>query len=175
MCKPEGSSRFLATFRSYTSNATVHGLSYIGDLSLPLVDRVVWSVVVVVFGACAAYLSHGVFQAWQSNLVVTMLKETELPVTKLDFPAITICNEGLNMEAVENVIEAEYEEWKQRTKRNAVEDNDVIKDVEKFLLTTYGIEGDQDIFDIISGMVAEEPDKSFANNGIRKAMNCNAF
>ena len=122
MSKLERSSLLFASLRSYTSNSTLHGMRYISDLSLPLVDRLVWFVVVVMFGACAAFLSHGVFQAWQDNLVVTTLKETELPVTQLDFPAITICSEGLNMEAVEKVIETDYEEWKHRTKRNVPED-----------------------------------------------------
>ena len=162
---------FLATLKSYSSNATVHGLSYITDLRLPVVDRVVWFVVVVVFGAGAAFLSHGVFQVWQNNLVVTKLKNTELPVTQLDFPAVTICSEGLNMEAVQRVIETDYKEWKKRPKR-ADKDEDLIKEVEKFLLTTYGIEGGQNIFEIIIGMAAYDPDKSFANNGLRRTMKC---
>jgi hypothetical protein len=116
MGKRKQKSAFLATLRSYTSNATVHGLSYIGDLTLPVVDRLVWLVVVVLFGSCAAYLSHGVFKEWQSNKVVTTLRDTELPITELDFPAITICSEGLDMEAVEKVIENDYEEWKKKNR-----------------------------------------------------------
>ena len=170
MKESKGYSVYLATLRSYTSTATVHGLSYLGDLTLPLVDRCVWLVVVLVFGSSAAFLSHGVLQEWQNNKVVTQLKETELPVEQLDFPAITICSDGLNMDAVEKVIATDFEEWKkrQRVKRDDVEDNiDVEDEIDKFLLTTYGIEGDQDIFDIIIGMVADNPDNSFANNGIR--------
>ena len=123
MLKPKGNSKYLATLRSYTSTATVHGLSYIGDLTLPLVDRCVWLVVVLVFGSSAAFLSHGVFQEWQNNKVVTQLKETELPVEQLDFPAITICSDGLNMDAVEKVVETDFEEFKkkQRVKRDDVQ------------------------------------------------------
>ena len=166
MGKQKPQSAILATLRSYASNATVHGLSYIGDRNLPVVDRLVWLVVVVVFGSCAVYLSHGVFKEWQSNKVVTTLRETELPITELDFPAITICSAGLNMEAVEKVIETDFEEWK----KNKREKRDVgaKKEVDKFLENTYGIKGDTSILDIIMGMVADNPDTSFASNGIRK-------
>ena len=169
MGKQKPKSAIIGTLRSYTSNATVHGLSYIGDLTLPVVDRLVWLVVVVVFGSCAAYLSHGVFKEWQSNKVVTTLRETELPITELDFPAITICSEGLDMEAVEKVIENDFEEWKKENKANrAKRDVDEEEEVKNFLENIYGIKGDASISDIIMGMVADNPDTSFASNGIRK-------
>ena len=168
MGKQKPQSAILATLRSYTSNATVHGLSYIGDLTLPVVDRLVWLVVVVVFGSCAAYLSHGVFKEWQSNKVVTTLRETELPITELDFPAITICSEGLDMEAVEKVIENDFEEWKKNNSIREKRDTDEEDQVKMFLEDTYGIKGNGTILEIIIGMVADNPDTSFASNGIRK-------
>ena len=160
--------KIIDIFRSYTSNATVHGLSYITDISLPFVDRVVWFGIVLIFGGCAAYLSHGVFGTWQSNMVVTTLKDTELPVTQLDFPAITICSQGLDMKAVERVIEADYERWKESKPRNkrALDENEM-KDVEDFLAATYGIQENLNIFEVINGMVSEDPERSIANNGIR--------
>ena len=95
MLKPVGSSSFLGTLSAYCSSTTVHGLSHVGNKSLPVVDRILWLAVVAVFGSCAVYISSEVYQEWRSNKVVTTLKETELPVTQLDFPAITICSEGV--------------------------------------------------------------------------------
>ena len=168
MSRKKFPSTFLTTLRSYTNTATVHGLSYIGDRSLPVIDRLVWMVVVCVFGGCAAYISSGVFKEWQGNKVVTTLKDTEMPITELDFPAITICSEGLNLDTVEKVIEEDYANWKldQRRKRNTAED----AEIEMFLESTYGIVGDENIMEIISGMLAANPDATYTNIAIRKAM-----
>ena len=90
-------------------------------LTLPLVDPFLWLVVVLFLGCSAEFLSPGVLQEWQNNKVVMELKE--LPVEQLDFPAFTICSDGLNMDAVEKVVETDFEEFKkkQRVKRDDVQ------------------------------------------------------
>ena len=162
------SSKFLSSLRTFTSNTTVHGLSYISDQTLPIFDRLVWFVIVVAFGVFSAYLSNGVLNAWQTSVVETTLKETELDVTQVDFPAITICSEGLNMDAVEKVIQTDFMEWKEqrRSKREPMNEQE---EIDLFLQSIYGISHDQSIFEIIIGLVADDPNKSFTNNLIRES------
>ena len=164
--KRKGSGTYLQTLRDYTSTATVHGLNYIGDKSLPLIDRILWCVVLIILGSCVASFSYQVFKEWRSNKVVTVLRETELPITKLDFPAITICSEGLNMDAVEEAIENDYNEWKRtkRTKRNIDQEVEIVE----FLKSQYGIKNGESILEIVAGMVSDYPDESFGNKEIRK-------
>ena len=163
MAKERRPCSYIKVFREFTSNTTVHGLSYIGNKSLPVVDRLLWSIVVVVLGSCAACISYQILKEWQSNKVVTVLNDTELPINQLDFPAITICSEGFNMEVVEDVIEEEYKDWKKnkRAKRNIIEADEITE----FLKTTYGIKNAESIIEIVIGMISNNPDASF---GIRK-------
>ena len=72
------------------------------------------------------------------------------------------------MRAVEDVIENEYEEWKQ--KRRQKRDSDEEEDIAEFLKNTYGVKGNESILEIIIGMVADNPEDSFGNNGIRSAI-----
>ena len=86
----------------------------------------------------------------------------------MDFPAITICSEGLNMDAVEKVIQSDYMEWKEnrRSKRESMNEQE---EIDLFLQSTYGISHDQSIFEIIIGLVADDPNKGFTHNLIRKS------
>ena len=91
MVKPIEPGSFLATLKAFSSSSTVHGLSYVGNKSLPVIDRILWLFVVLVCGCFAAYVSNGVYQEWHSSKVVTSLTDTEMPIRggqknrKLDF------------------------------------------------------------------------------------------
>ena len=42
---------------------------------------------------------------------MTNLKTISRPVTELDFPAVTICKDGLNFKAVREVLEEATRQW----------------------------------------------------------------
>ena len=166
MSKNRSFSVVLSTIKTYTSNTTVHGLSYITDPALPRLDRVVWLILVGVFAVFAVVISHGVFQQWQENKVTTTLKDTEFPVTKLEFPAITLCSTGMTMDRVEQVMEQEYQVWAKNKRDKRATGGSV--GVEVFLSDVFGIDDDESILDIITGLVATDANNSFVSNGIRK-------
>ena len=48
------------------------------------------------------------------------MQDSAKPVTSISFPAVTICSEGLDLDAVTKVIAEEFKAWKE--KRNIRED-----------------------------------------------------
>ena len=82
------------TLQSYASRSTFHGVSYIFDPDIPRVDQVVWAFFFCLFLVAAILSSISVFQEWQEKPVMSVLENIELPVTQLDFPAVTICTEA---------------------------------------------------------------------------------
>ena len=59
-----------------------------------------------------------------------------MPVKEMDFPSITICRQGLNMDAVQKALVLDYQEWqkqpnidsKQRRKRAAMSLDDYLSE-----------------------------------------------
>ena len=156
-----------ATFSSYSNHSTVHGISYLANSKLTKGDRLFWLLVLIIFGALAVVISLGVFQEWSSNPVITILRNTELPVSKLDFPAITICRQGLDMDSLEEHLEEEYQTWskKNRDKRQTYRSSDI----DRFLDETFGLGTGESIFEVIIGMISRQPNITFGNNALRKS------
>ena len=52
-------------------------------------------------------------------MIVTRFENSELPVTEIEFPAVTICSQGLNMENVAKAVTRDFYEWhEEKVKRN---------------------------------------------------------
>ena len=100
-----------ATADEYAEGATVHGVGYIFDELLPTIDRVIWGFSVGFFFVLAVMFTTNAYTDWQDNMVITTLKNTAKDVTELVFPAVTICSEGLNMDAVSKALARDFSEW----------------------------------------------------------------
>ena len=101
------------------------GVSYL--LSGPLFDRLLW-LCLVVAALLGAYQQAGqVWQDWQGDRTITGLKTMAKPVTELDFPAVTICKGGQNMQAVRQALQRDLARWEAdsqgRRKRSAGPDD----------------------------------------------------
>ena len=69
----------------------------------------------------SVYLSLDAFLDWRQNMIITRFENSELPVTELDFPAVTVCSQGLNMDNVAKAVERDFYEWhRQREKEGEV-------------------------------------------------------
>ena len=44
-------------------------------------------------------------------MIVTRFENSELPVTEINFPAVTVCSQGLNMENVARAVERDFYDW----------------------------------------------------------------
>ena len=61
--------------------------------------------------AGATIFAWNVFSDWQDERTITSLKTISKPVNQLDFPSVTICKGGQNLQAVREVLEGEVEEF----------------------------------------------------------------
>jgi hypothetical protein len=147
------------TTDQYADGATVHGVGYIFNESLPSVDRIIWAVGVCFFFALAIFFTTSSYLDWQENQVMTSLKNTALDVTSLQFPAVTICSEGLDMEAVSRALTRDIDEWKNREVGTTAE----------YMREKFSIAPDSEIsiLDVISAMSSSDVDKSSGSNGVR--------
>lgn len=66
----------------------------------------------------SVYLSMDAFFDWRQNMIITRFENSELPVTEIDFPAVTVCSQGLNMDNVAKAVERDFTEW--HTERRSV-------------------------------------------------------
>ena len=57
------------TTEEYASRSSIHGIGYIFDKELHLVDRLLWLLVVVVFGGVAAAMTWNFWSQWRNEQV----------------------------------------------------------------------------------------------------------
>ena len=158
----------LDTVKEYSGHTTIHGLNYIFASFLTFPDRIFWLVIFLFGFIFSVYLSIDAFVDWRKNMIITRFENSELPVTEIAFPAVTICNQGLNMDYVAMAVERDFYEWHKahageeggREKRDTLEEMMAVYLKEKFDIN----KGDPSILEIIqsttstggaSAMVAE--------------------
>ena len=76
--------------QDYNANTSLHGLKYITGES-NAVARFIWLIVVISAISFGAVLTTRIIKKWQSSPIITSVDDTNYPVTKILFPAVTIC------------------------------------------------------------------------------------
>ena len=109
----------------YAENSSIHGrisvMNSSDDISMFLgiqylikrscVTRLIWVFLVLFSLAGATIFASNVFIDWQGEHTITSLKTISKPVNELDFPSVTICKDGQNMQAVMEALERVKDEW----------------------------------------------------------------
>ena len=163
------------TLQDYSETATVHGVSYVFSRSLPLPDRILWALTTFTCLALAVYWSTTAYSNWQENLVVTSLKNPAMPVSKLPFPAVTICTSGLDMEAVKDRLMEDFESWKADEGKTSVDQEEDKDHLEEFMKVRFEIDdiSSKNIFDIIKALSSPDPRKTMRNLSVlERAIAC---
>ncbi|XP_035782625.1 pickpocket protein 28-like [Anopheles albimanus] len=83
---------FMENLREYCLNTTIHGLKYVGTVSLTLWERAYFFVTFIVVTACAIYFISNVYIKWQSSPIIIGLNPIATSIKDIPFPAVTICN-----------------------------------------------------------------------------------
>ena len=97
-----------------------------------------------------------------------IVQDTNKQVKDTPFPSITICTEGINMDAIMEAVSRDYNEWLKQT-RNSSTNNDPISPeenreyVKQFLFEFFSISPSYNISldDIALAYSSPEPDKYF--------------
>ena len=142
----------LDTVKEYSERTTIHGINYVFASFLTFQDRIFWLVIFLGGLVFSVYLSIDAFIDWRKNMIITRFENSELPVTEIAFPAVTICNQGLNMDNVAMAVERDFYEWHDtlirgagREKRDTLQNMMGVYLKEKFDIG----EGDPSILEII--------------------------
>ena len=96
-------------FLVFLSNCCYTGFSYL--VSGSLCSRLFWLAVVLASGTGAAYFSFSIFSNWHGNRTVTSLQSAASSTSSVAFPAVTICTEGQNLNAIRAALEQDQREW----------------------------------------------------------------
>ena len=163
------------TLREYSEASSVHGVSYVFSKSLPVLDRLLWSLLTLVALALAAYWSLVAYNNWQENLVTTNLKDTAKPVTSLPFPGVTICTSGLDMKAVTEQLMKDFTKWKRENNEGYVDRKKDKQLLEEYMRLKFEISdiGAVSIFDVLKAFHSPDPEKTRQSLSVlRKAIAC---
>ena len=161
---------FAETAKEYASRTSIHGISYISDQRLSLVDRILWLLVVLAFVGLATILTWDIWEQWEEEQVVTTLKNTAKPVTEVPFPTVTICGAGLHMNNVEKKIGGNFVAWRRENARHEESMEGIEKDMEDYMAQTFQIEtgSSVNLLDILNTMIAPHADETLAANAVRE-------
>ena len=163
------------TLREYSEASSVHGVSYVFSKSLPVLDRLLWTLLTLVALALAAYWSLTAYNNWQENLVTTNLKDTAKPVTSLPFPGVTICTSGLDMKAVTEQLMKDFTKWKRENNEGYVDRKKDKQLLEEYMRLKFEISdiGAVSIFDVLKAFHSPDPEKTRQSLSVlRKAIAC---
>ena len=84
--------KFLFSFiKKFADSTTIHGINYIFENGISVIERLLWMVSVITGLILALYLSIDAYDEWQDDLVITIVKSTGKSINEIEFPAITIC------------------------------------------------------------------------------------
>ncbi|KFB46467.1 AGAP011103-PA-like protein [Anopheles sinensis] len=77
--------------REYLASSSCHGMPYVVHPKLSIVERVCWSVMVVMsLCVCIAAIVIG-HQKWNEKPILVSFSPTQIPIWQIPFPAITVC------------------------------------------------------------------------------------
>ena len=116
----------------------------------PLIDLIIF-----IGSACLALsMVYCSFTDWQGNQVFTTIKT----LTKLEFPAVTICGGGKHMELVKKVLYNNFNIWNQ--KRSTTNES-FKEDFAQYMQETFQIDYEGfNILDILNMVVANSEESS---------------
>ena len=59
----------------------------------------------------AAVVSENAYKSWEDNPILTTVSTTAFPIHSLEYPAITICGQGMATDTLDKVLKERFESW----------------------------------------------------------------
>ncbi|KAK5641672.1 hypothetical protein RI129_010219 [Pyrocoelia pectoralis] len=78
----------------YCKESTVHGVKYIGEQGRYLMEKLLWAVIVIVVCTFCLMLISRTYRKWETSPVIVTFATQETSISKIPFPAVTICPEA---------------------------------------------------------------------------------
>lgn len=83
---------FVATWRTYTRQTTIHLVHYLSDNSFCFLEKVLWALSIITATAGMIYCSFLLSERFSNSKTSTVFESTNFKVSEIPFAAITICN-----------------------------------------------------------------------------------
>ena len=99
------------TSKDYASSTTAHGFSYIVEDGQSVIERVIWTIVVILAVSFTVFQMTTLYQQWQDDPVLTTLDTAALPIQDIEFPAVTICPQGSISGIMDSVLVKQFKEY----------------------------------------------------------------
>lgn len=78
--------------RQYLLNSTLHGLRYVGDVTITIFERFFFALAFIIVLFLSAYFISNVYQKWSASPVIIALSAVSTSISDIPFPAVTICS-----------------------------------------------------------------------------------
>ncbi|XP_015179465.1 PREDICTED: pickpocket protein 28-like [Polistes dominula] len=98
--------------KQYCLNSTLHGLRYVGDSKLSIVERIFWIISFTAAVLTATYYIWSLYAKWVTSPIIISISPETVSLDDFPFPAVTICNmnnvkksEAIRIENGENIQE----------------------------------------------------------------------
>ena len=102
---------FFETLVKWSEASTIHGVVYAIEPKRNIFLRLLWLSILCAAAILTTWMTLGILNEWKDNPVVTTIKTTAYPINKLDFPAITICNQGFNIKTMYKFHKLMPDKW----------------------------------------------------------------
>ena len=86
--------------KDYSEYSTIQGVIYLFQSSQTQCGKAFWMLVIVAMLILGTYWSVSAYSDWIDSPVLTTVKTTALNVKQIDFPAITICGQGVSEDLI---------------------------------------------------------------------------
>ncbi|XP_023321306.1 uncharacterized protein LOC111696020 [Eurytemora carolleeae] len=153
----------------YTQVSSAHGFSFVGNTELPWYDRLFWFFIVIAFTIISVYITVTGFNEWRENQVLTTLTSSAAPISGETFPTVTICSQGLDLEAVGNALLRDFEEWRlenEKDKNSSITDEAAATDLamKEYISAKFMISNETtiDLFDLVYAMSSSNIEKTMS-------------
>ena len=88
--------------REFLETSTIHGLNYISS-SKTVAAKAIWVIIVSISFGVAGFMINNAYLEWQESPIATSIKT--YPISKLDFPSVTVCPPRGSNTALNHVLE----------------------------------------------------------------------
>ncbi|CAH2991815.1 unnamed protein product [Chilo suppressalis] len=84
-------------FFDFSKNTTLHGLRYVTDSGLEIIEKIFWTLTFFVSVALSFYFIFNVWHKWKTSPVIVSFSEKHISVEAVPFPSVTICPQMKSM------------------------------------------------------------------------------
>lgn len=90
--KAKSESFFVATWKSFTRNTSIHAVHYLTQSSISLMEKILWAVAILSASATMVYCCILLSNRFETSLISTVFESTNFKVWEVPFPAVHLCN-----------------------------------------------------------------------------------